>query len=108
MIHQQWGNRMKPITALFTILTVILLMVLSPPTTLPQEKPATCNWEVYFSPHGGCTEAIIRELNKAKSTILVQAHSAKIHLPIQKLRDLSKKNFQINIWKTFNLKTGGA
>jgi len=32
-------------------------------------------WSVYFSPHGGCTEAIIQELNKAKSTVLVQAYS---------------------------------
>jgi phosphatidylserine/phosphatidylglycerophosphate/cardiolipin synthase-like enzyme len=39
----------------------------------PQDKSPT--WEVYFSPHGGCTEAIIRELTKAKSTILVQAYS---------------------------------
>jgi phosphatidylserine/phosphatidylglycerophosphate/cardiolipin synthase-like enzyme len=38
-----------------------------------QEIPTT--WEVYFSPHGGCTESIIRELNNAKSTILVQAYS---------------------------------
>ena len=99
---------MKPITALFAIFTVILLMVLSPPITLPQETPTTCNWEVYFCPHGGCTEAIIKELNKAKNTILVQAYPAKTHLPIHKPGDLFKKNFQINIWKTFNLKTGGV
>jgi phosphatidylserine/phosphatidylglycerophosphate/cardiolipin synthase-like enzyme len=38
-----------------------------------QEKP--CAWEVYFSPRGGCTEAIIKELNRAKGTVLVQAYS---------------------------------
>jgi len=38
-----------------------------------QETPPT--WEVYFSPHGGCTDAVIRELNKAESTVLVQAYS---------------------------------
>lgn len=31
--------------------------------------------EVYFSPKGGCTEAIVRELNSAQQTILVQAYS---------------------------------
>ena len=41
--------------------------------TYSQEKPPTL--EVYFSPHGGCTDAIIRELNQAKSTVLVQAYS---------------------------------
>jgi hypothetical protein len=80
--------------------------LISPPITLPQEKPL--NWEVYFSPQGGCTDAVIRELNKAKSTVLVQARSAKTHLPIHKLGDLFKKNFQINIWKTFNLEKGGT
>jgi len=31
--------------------------------------------EVYFSPKGGCTEAVVRELAAAKSTVLVQAYS---------------------------------
>ncbi len=32
------------------------------------------SYQVYFSPNGGCTEAIIKELDKAKNTILVQAY----------------------------------
>lgn len=66
---------MKLKTTLFAIFIVILWIALSPLPTFPQEKPSTCNWEVYFSPHGEATDAIIRELNKAKSTILVQAYS---------------------------------
>jgi phosphatidylserine/phosphatidylglycerophosphate/cardiolipin synthase-like enzyme len=31
--------------------------------------------KVYFSPHGGCTDAIISEIRGAKSEILVQAYS---------------------------------
>lgn len=31
--------------------------------------------EVYFSPGGGCTDAILRELSAAKSSVLVQAYS---------------------------------
>jgi phosphatidylserine/phosphatidylglycerophosphate/cardiolipin synthase-like enzyme len=38
-----------------------------------QEKPLT--WEVYFSPRGGATDAIVKELNLAKKTIMVQAYS---------------------------------
>ena len=38
-----------------------------------QETPPPV--EVYFSPHGGATDAIIRELNKAKTTVLVQAYT---------------------------------
>jgi phosphatidylserine/phosphatidylglycerophosphate/cardiolipin synthase-like enzyme len=55
------------------ILLLCLFITLIPRITLPQEKPPAL--EVYFSPHGGCTEAIIGELNKAKNTILVQAYS---------------------------------
>ena len=40
----------------------------SQPTTLPPI-------EVFFSPKGGCTEAVVRELNAAKSSVLVQAYS---------------------------------
>ena len=41
------------------------------------EQPATTNatCSVYFSPRGGCTEAVIRELNNAKTSVLVQAYS---------------------------------
>jgi len=62
-------------TFIMVFLTAIFGTPLSSSTTLPQEKPTTCNLEVYFSPHGGATEATIRELNKAKSTVLVQAYS---------------------------------
>ena len=30
---------------------------------------------VYFSPHGGCTEAIVGQINAAKESVLVQAYS---------------------------------
>jgi S-formylglutathione hydrolase FrmB len=38
----------------------------------PSQKPAI---EVYFSPGGGCTDAILRELAAAKTSVLVQAYS---------------------------------
>ena len=31
--------------------------------------------EVYFSPRGGCTEAVVRELDAARQTVFVQAYS---------------------------------
>jgi phosphatidylserine/phosphatidylglycerophosphate/cardiolipin synthase-like enzyme len=63
---------MKRITALLAIFT-FTFCIFSPLPASPQETPP--NWQVYFSPRGGCTDAVIRELNKAKSTILVQAYS---------------------------------
>jgi phosphatidylserine/phosphatidylglycerophosphate/cardiolipin synthase-like enzyme len=57
----------------FAIFIVIFWILSSPLSLISQEKSPS--WEVYFSPHGGCTDAIIRELNKAKSTVLVQAYT---------------------------------
>jgi phosphatidylserine/phosphatidylglycerophosphate/cardiolipin synthase-like enzyme len=37
--------------------------------------PAAAAWSVYFSPAGGCTEAVVREIAAAKKTILVQAYN---------------------------------
>jgi phosphatidylserine/phosphatidylglycerophosphate/cardiolipin synthase-like enzyme len=64
---------MKKIIDLLVALTITLCMILCPLITLSQDKSTI--WEVYFSPHGGCTESIIRELNKAQITVLVQAYS---------------------------------
>jgi phosphatidylserine/phosphatidylglycerophosphate/cardiolipin synthase-like enzyme len=76
MILQTIFQREEPMRLnifLFAIFTMILGMALSPPVTLSQGTPT--NWQVYFSPHGGCTDAIVRELDKAKSTVLVQAYT---------------------------------
>lgn len=64
---------MKRVTALILIFTVTSWMSFSIPITLAQEKAMA--WEVYFSPNGKCTDAIITELNRAQNSILVQAYS---------------------------------
>jgi len=56
---------------LSTILLSIFLITF-PLSPLAQDKPPA--WSVYFSPQGGCTEAIIKELDKAKTSIFVQAY----------------------------------
>jgi phosphatidylserine/phosphatidylglycerophosphate/cardiolipin synthase-like enzyme len=85
----------RRIIALLAIITVTLGMVFSPSLTLPQESPPT--WEVYFSPHGGCTEAVIRELNKANNSILVQAYSF-TSVPIaEALRDAFNRGVKVEV-----------
>jgi len=64
---------MKRIIGLYAFIILAFWTAFFPSVILPQEKPS--GLEVYFSPHGGCTDAIIRELNKAQTTILVQAYS---------------------------------
>lgn len=55
------------------ILLAIALCVIAP------QGHATSNSiplpEIYFSPDGGCTAAIVREIGRAKTSIVVQAYS---------------------------------
>jgi phosphatidylserine/phosphatidylglycerophosphate/cardiolipin synthase-like enzyme len=64
---------MKRTKAFAIIVTLFFFVFITISPIRSQEKPIS--WEVYFSPQSGCTDAIIRELDKAKSTVLVQAYS---------------------------------
>jgi phosphatidylserine/phosphatidylglycerophosphate/cardiolipin synthase-like enzyme len=64
---------MKKIIKILIVFTLNLWVIIPPHIAFPQDKSPT--WEVYFSPKGGATDAIIRELNKAQTTVLVQAYS---------------------------------
>jgi phosphatidylserine/phosphatidylglycerophosphate/cardiolipin synthase-like enzyme len=58
------------------IFSLLILICLSAGVT--DAKSITLNnapAQVYFSPHGGCTEAVVDALNHAKSEVLVQAYS---------------------------------
>jgi phosphatidylserine/phosphatidylglycerophosphate/cardiolipin synthase-like enzyme len=60
---------------LSTVLLAIGFLALAAPIQ-SQERPSPCpSWAVYFSPNGHCTQAIIQELDKAKTSILMQAYS---------------------------------
>jgi len=63
----------KTKAAKLALLIIAVWVVFSVTFSLAQERPVS--WEVYFSPNGECTDAIIRELNKAQNTVLVQAYS---------------------------------
>lgn len=56
---------------------LIIIQTLLPSWTTAQAHEVSLNTvaHVYFSPAGGCTEALVSEINKAKSEILVQAYS---------------------------------
>ncbi|MCM0081240.1 phospholipase D family protein [Geomonas sp. Red32] len=57
----------------FLVAAFMLLFVSAPLTAAP--FPSTGTVEVYFSPHGGAADAVIREIGKARQEILVQAYS---------------------------------
>jgi phosphatidylserine/phosphatidylglycerophosphate/cardiolipin synthase-like enzyme len=53
--------------------------------------------EVYFSPKGGCTEAVVRELGKAQHQVLVQAYSF-TSVPIAKaLLNAHKRGLDVRV-----------
>ncbi len=53
--------------------------------------------QVYFSPNGGCTEAIVKILKDAKTTILVQAYSFTSEPIAQALIDAYKRGVAVEI-----------
>jgi phosphatidylserine/phosphatidylglycerophosphate/cardiolipin synthase-like enzyme len=52
---------------------LLLLFLLAPLVLRAQQGPQ--DLKAYFSPNGGCTQAVVDALNAAKKTILVQAYS---------------------------------
>jgi phosphatidylserine/phosphatidylglycerophosphate/cardiolipin synthase-like enzyme len=53
--------------------------------------------EVYFSPKGGCTEAVVREIDAARSTILVQAYSFTSKPIAEALRNAHQRGVQVQV-----------
>jgi phosphatidylserine/phosphatidylglycerophosphate/cardiolipin synthase-like enzyme len=54
-------------------------------------------WEVYFSPNGGCTEAVVKALGQAKASVLVQAYSF-TSAPIAKaLVDAARRGVKVDV-----------
>lgn len=54
---------MKKLIGLFLLLSLVVV------------SPSLAEWQVYFSPKGGCMDTIIKEVNQSKKEILVQAYT---------------------------------
>jgi phosphatidylserine/phosphatidylglycerophosphate/cardiolipin synthase-like enzyme len=57
------------------ILVAVVLFVVCPLSSATDLTLHNTPAQIYFSPKGGCTEAIINQIDNAKSEILVQAYS---------------------------------
>ena len=55
------------------------------------------SWTVYFSPHGGCAEAIINELDKAKQSVFVQAYSFTSAIIAKGLVNAKRRGVQVEV-----------
>ncbi len=85
------------------MVVALLLLVLHSPgcqaqdTSQPPPARSLPPIEVYFSPKGGCTEAVVKELDAAKTSVLVQAYSF-TSTPIAKtLLDAHKRGVKVEV-----------
>lgn len=80
------------------LLTLCLLLNFQP-SYAAKSKPTQSEpqIEVFFSPHGGCTEAIVKTLDQAKGSVLIQAYSF-TSAPIAKaVVDAHKRGVQVKV-----------
>jgi phosphatidylserine/phosphatidylglycerophosphate/cardiolipin synthase-like enzyme len=83
-------NNISARTLLLACFLVIFILSLTP--IQAEQFKSTGTIDVYFSPNGGCTEAIVKELNNAKTEILVQAYSFTSKPIAKALVDAKKRN----------------
>ena len=63
---------MKKTLLLIVVLCLLIPFFVTPSLGFSQENQT--RWEVYFSPNGEATKAIVKQLNTAQNTIFVQAY----------------------------------
>src|SRR5712671_6727561 len=77
---------------------VVAGLLLLAPYPLPKVLAAPCpDVRVYFSPDGGCTDAIVKELTLAKRTVFVQAYSFTSKQIAEALVAAKKRGVQIQV-----------
>ena len=91
-------RRIAPTLLVVGLGIVFLLVWCLPKTPAPLPPPDNLSTiEVHFSPKGGCTDAVVREIDAAKKMILVQAYSF-TSAPIAKaLVDAHKRGVDVRV-----------
>jgi phosphatidylserine/phosphatidylglycerophosphate/cardiolipin synthase-like enzyme len=77
------------------IYILLFIMSLVPCASLATNLSINAPAQVYFSPNGGTTQAIIKEIGDAKSEILVQAYSFTSSLIAKALVDANKRGVKV-------------
>jgi len=79
------------------VMTLALLLLLAGCQSYPESATTSASCQVYFSPHGGCTEAIVSALDRATNSVIVQAYSF-TSAPIAKaLVDANRRRVQVAV-----------
>lgn len=105
MKRQTLPLKQVPVVVAFVVGITIGLtaspLLRQPPEPILQGGTPKLTWEVYFSPRErgepGPTDAIVRELKGAKTTVLVQAYSFTSKRIAQALVDAHKRGVQVQV-----------
>ena len=76
---------------------LVFFLLLSPTLLFPTSIPLNTTSQVFFSPNGGATTAIVDALNAAKQEILVQAYSFTSQPIANALVNAYKRNIKVEI-----------
>jgi len=80
-----------------SIAAVIFVVCIQVLWAAPLSDRATPQITVHFSPHGGCTDAVVKQLDGAKESVLVQAYSF-TSVPIAKaIVDAHKRGVKVQV-----------
>jgi phosphatidylserine/phosphatidylglycerophosphate/cardiolipin synthase-like enzyme len=74
LLKTGFGSRLRCLIPAAAVLTLVLLLC-SPAARALDVDIGHAPVEVYFSPNDGATDAIVREITRARTEILVQAYS---------------------------------
>jgi phosphatidylserine/phosphatidylglycerophosphate/cardiolipin synthase-like enzyme len=76
---------------------IVALLLLIPSCAKPASDQSAAGIEVYFSPQGGCTAAIVNAINDAKETVLVQAYTFTSTPIAHALADAHKRGVKVQV-----------
>jgi len=86
---------MKHAALIVPVVLAALAVAIAVRAGTPEIKDATIR--AYFSPKGGCTDAIVEAIDKAKSTMLIQAYSFTSKPIAQATVDAHKRGVKIEV-----------
>jgi phosphatidylserine/phosphatidylglycerophosphate/cardiolipin synthase-like enzyme len=86
----------------FAAIIAILALAGCAATQKPAVQPVAqttghTQWSVYFSPNGGCTDAVVDALGDARKTVLAQAYSFTSKRIAEALLDAKKRGVDVRV-----------
>lgn len=94
-IHKPHNQTLRIAAAIIAIFLCVGLLVRF--VNRQDSKPQDTEWRVYFSPRGGCANAIVQKIGEAKDSVFVQAYSFTSEPIAKSLADAKKRGVTISV-----------